>query len=561
MRENGRATAAYIRVSSDKQETARQERRIKASGFTIAFWFRDAEGKNPRDQPDKRPDFQRLLKAVQAGLLDKIVVDRQDRFGVADAYQWGKFISLLREHGTALVDADGKVLSGDDDVSILTGTLGAITSTREQKEKAHRNITGKIGHAAKGEYQGGYPPFGCDVVCFDSAGREKWRTVYVGHFKRWKVYPDGKREQFDGKDNAPRKDPTDTLRIRPSIETERVKWAVQAFKWYATEAISPRMLADRMNALKVDPIFNVAWHKTGMLSMLRNPAYIGLPTWNKRAGSRFMECVGGKVREVVRTNGHVAANRRRTAADFIQPDKPEYKPMVPLPIWEKVQAKIQVASTEQGKRLKRPPNTEELWLKPFLICGGCGKPMRACRGDSTPYLVASYLCGTYATYGQTNPAGCRCHRVAHDVLERIVLDYLKATAPKVRQLLEATETGNPGLALPVAFEFSGVMQRYAETFDKMHEFVEEHVGRDDMTRHKKAGQPLTMCTPCFMSASDPVSKRPSKRRKPSLTGWLRTSGALAPKSGAGPMRKWKRCKPRSTTYVSKLKTCAYLGAT
>ena len=103
-------------------------------------------------------------------------------------------------------------------------------------------------------------------------------------------------------------------------------------------------------------------------------------------------------------------------------------------------------------------------------------------------LSTSYLCGTYATYGQTNPAGCRCHRVAHDVLERIVLDYLKATAPKVRQLLEATETGNPGLALPVAFEFSGVMQRYAETFDKMHEFVEEHVGRDDMTRHKKAGR-------------------------------------------------------------------------
>ena len=138
MRENGRATAAYIRVSSDKQETVRQERRIKASGFTIAFCcFGTRREKSCVDQPDKRPDFQRLLKAVQAGLLDKIVVDRQDRFGVVDAYQWGKFISLLREHGTALVDADGKVLSGDDDVSILTGTLGAITSMREQKEEAN----------------------------------------------------------------------------------------------------------------------------------------------------------------------------------------------------------------------------------------------------------------------------------------------------------------------------------------------------------------------------------------------------------------------------------------
>ena len=89
--DRGRVTAAYVRVSSDKQDTARQERRIQAAGIPIALWFRDAEGKNPRDLPHKRPEFQCLLRAVEAGLLDKIIVDRQDRFGVADAFQWGKF--------------------------------------------------------------------------------------------------------------------------------------------------------------------------------------------------------------------------------------------------------------------------------------------------------------------------------------------------------------------------------------------------------------------------------------------------------------------------------------
>jgi len=147
MKENGRATAAYVRVSSDKQDTARQVNRIEATGLPITFWFRDETGKNPRDLAHKRPAFQDMLKAVQAGLISRIIVDRQDRFGVKDAYQWGKFISLLRDHGATLEDADGKVLSADDDVSILTGTLGAITSTREQKEKAHRNITGKVSKA------------------------------------------------------------------------------------------------------------------------------------------------------------------------------------------------------------------------------------------------------------------------------------------------------------------------------------------------------------------------------------------------------------------------------
>ena len=136
MQENGKATAAYVRVSSDKQDTARQETRIRATGLPISRWFRDNIGRNPRDLPHKRPAFQEMLQAVEGGLLGKIVVDRQDRFGVANAFQWGsKFIDLIRGHGATLVDADGKVLSADDDVSILTGTLGAITSTREQKAK------------------------------------------------------------------------------------------------------------------------------------------------------------------------------------------------------------------------------------------------------------------------------------------------------------------------------------------------------------------------------------------------------------------------------------------
>ena len=79
------AVAAYIRVSSDKQDTERQEKAIKASGRKIDHWFRDAEGRNPRDLPHKRKEFQRLMKAVEAGLIDTIVVDRQDRFGAADA--------------------------------------------------------------------------------------------------------------------------------------------------------------------------------------------------------------------------------------------------------------------------------------------------------------------------------------------------------------------------------------------------------------------------------------------------------------------------------------------
>ena len=241
---NGKASAGYIRISSDKQDTARQEQRVAAL-MPIDLWFRDNVGKNSRDQAHKRKAFQDMLRAVEGGLIGTIVVDRQDRFGSADAFEFGSFITTLRQHGTTLVDADGKVLSGDDDASILNSTLGALTSTREQKEKAHRSVTGKLRLAAEGEFQGGYPPYGFDVVCFGADGVEKWRTLYVGRFKRWKVWPDGRREKFDGKGNSPRKDANDKMFLRPSIEEERLKWALKAFEWYASEEISPKQIAGR----------------------------------------------------------------------------------------------------------------------------------------------------------------------------------------------------------------------------------------------------------------------------------------------------------------------------
>jgi len=472
MKDNGRATAAYVRVSSDKQDTARQVKRIEAIGFPITFWFRDETGKNPRDLAHKRPAFQDMLKTVQAGLIGRIVVDRQDRFGVKDAYQWGKFMDLLREHGATLVDADGRALSGDDDVSILTGTLGAITSTREQKEKAHRNITGKVSKAREGEYQGGYPPYAFDVVCFGVDGKEKWRTVYVGPFKRFKVYPDGNREAFDGKDNSPRKDPTDKLFIRPSIEKDRIKVAGQVFGWYADEDISPRQIATRLAELGVDAIYGKGWDKVRIREMLGNPAYIGFPTWNKKGASRFVEYVDGQFREVTNKKG----GRKREQGDYVQPAKPLYKPLVPPTTWAKVREKWQRASEECRAVPRRSPDTAELYLRPFVVCGHCGREMHATTGRSTAYLWPSYFCATYGKYGPKNPTGCHCHRVQHAVLERVVKAYVAETKPQVAQLLEATATGDLKAARPLLESLRVCEKEYHETILDIMEFIDEHDG-------------------------------------------------------------------------------------
>ena len=134
----------------------------------------------PAIKQDNAHEFQRLLKGVETGpyrLWWSIL-----RTGLTkNAYEFGKYVSQLAEHGCDLWSVNQGNLSADDPATILTSTVGAITSSREQEEKAQRSIGGKLVRESR-EYQGGYPPFGCDVVCFDSAGREKWRVVYDGHF-------------------------------------------------------------------------------------------------------------------------------------------------------------------------------------------------------------------------------------------------------------------------------------------------------------------------------------------------------------------------------------------
>lgn len=432
--------AAYVRVSSDKQDVTRQRENITAwttRNGAAPIWYEDSDGKNPRHRSDKRQSFQDLLKAVKAGRFERIIVDSQDRFGTKDAFEWGKLISILRDNDCELIDSQGRLLSGDDDGSVLSGVVGALTSKREQREKAHRNISGKVTYARKGEYQGGYAPYGTDVVCFGPDGKEKWRTVYVGHLDRLKVYPDGKSERFTGKNVTPVKDTTDTLRLRPTKEKDRLKIVRQVFKWYETEDISPRGIADRLNELQVVPIFGEAWYKHTIRAMLSNPIYIGLPTWNKRSNAAFVEYVNGRLQEI---NGK-ARTKRRESADFVQPEAPEFAPIVPVETFNKCQKKLQAASTT-ANRGHRSPKLAELWLRPFLYCGHCGEVMHAAGGGGTSRLKPNYFCSTYNKYGPKNPKGCHCHRVRHEVLEDLVLRYLKETTPKVAQLIQASDTGD-----------------------------------------------------------------------------------------------------------------------
>lgn len=188
--------AAYIRVSTDLQETERQYSAIRTfeKRYSVSIpkhhWFKD-EGW-ARDKADTRPAFQQLLKLADVGAVKWIVVDALDRFGTKSAKQLMHYLYRLEEAGCRLFDVNGKDWTAEDDGTEITALIEGKKNAKEPKDKSHRVLGGKAEKARAGEWQGGAVRLGFDVACYHrETDKELWRVVFEGRDKRLKVFADG----------------------------------------------------------------------------------------------------------------------------------------------------------------------------------------------------------------------------------------------------------------------------------------------------------------------------------------------------------------------------------
>jgi len=436
----GRYLVAYIRCSDEKSDAERQRTAIRTwaekHGLKISRWFEDIEGRNSRDDSEKRHYFQEMLRLIESNSVGGVVVDAIERLGFKDNHEFGYFIHIFRQHGcTGWATVEGN-LNAVDPGSIFSNTAKTVGAKIETTNIARRNLSKKILDAKQGLYQGGYPPFGFDVVCFEK-NEEVWRLVYDGgHHKRVKISADGNRQRYDGKGNFPSKDKGQELRIRPSIEMSNRLIAVkEMFSWFANENISPAQVATRLNRAGIKPQVGIAWNKQVVKALLQNPAYTGFPSFNKRAGSKFYEYVGGEAQPAPIEPGRMLPKkgRRRDRKDWVTTSEEQFEPIVDPAIYKIVQQKLNESSEKHC--CTRTPRVESFWLRNFLYCGKCGLPMRAWNESKW----RSYFCSTYGLYGKENPTGCRCHRVKADVIESIVMEYLTETGRKAA-VLQASQS-------------------------------------------------------------------------------------------------------------------------
>jgi DNA invertase Pin-like site-specific DNA recombinase len=505
-RPNGERGGAYVRVSDDSQDAARQRSQIETwlstHGLPSIQWYVDEGGS--RHKAERRPEFLRLMADVEEGKLDWVVVDSQDRFGTKHAYEHGHYLNRLISQGCELWSvAQGLLSNPDDPVAVMMGGIASLTSRREIKEKARRTLGGHVKKAERGLYQGGPPPFAFDVGIFDRQGNEKWRVVFEGRQRRLKRYRDGTTEEYNGKDNFPSYDATDEARLTPTLDEAKRAAAVKVFEWYADEAISFNQIARRLNKLNV-PYMGVVWRSSTVQRMLTNPIYRGVRAYGKTTQAEFYRHANGRIEEVPwHKNRPVVEKGPRT--DYIVPaEEFNTEPLIPRELWERVQGRV-----EQRKAPSHfAPRTSGLWLRGLLYCGRCGKPMQGYNPSQSPSGRESYVCGSYMSHGgPENPTGCRRNAVRASTIESLLFDYLERTGRKIESVLK-TRNNEPLLGNLVG-DLGEKEEAILATYRDMGRFVDDSISaqaaaapkEDDPRLAKLAGVARALAKAAFDPAS------------------------------------------------------------
>jgi hypothetical protein len=186
--------------------------------------------------------------------------------------------------------------------------------------------------------------------------------------------------------------------------------------------------------------------------MLKNPIYTGWQRWNSHGQGRFHEYLGGTQKPVKEARG----GRIRSKADWVLSDEQLFEPVVPMKVWEAVQAKL-----AKNPPQRRAPRSPDLWLRGLLYCSHCGQLMR---GVNRP-TRHEYVCSTYAKDKQN--ATCLRHCVNHDDIVDHIKRYLAEAGREAAIMLEVQKTGNTALLKPFEEKHKAVFQSSLEPLVKI----------------------------------------------------------------------------------------------
>jgi Site-specific recombinases, DNA invertase Pin homologs len=277
-----------------------------------------------------RPAMLELLKDVQSGLYDAVLVMDLQRLGRGDMEEQGIILKTFKNTNTKIITPDKEYdLSNEFDEEY--SEFEAFMSRKEYKMINKRLQRGIIHSVNSGNYNSPSPPFGYTI-----------------------------KEERLGR----------TLEPHPQ-QSEILK---SIFSWYVNESVGSQIIAERLNNMGLKTNKNKNWTCQAVTGILKNPVYTGKIVWRRTISSR---------------NPKNKSKRKQPSENWIVAEG-KHTALVPEDMFEKAQSIMK----NNTKTHTNPSTSLNNILAGIVVCGICGAKMRyRPYHNSAPHLVCINKCG------------------------------------------------------------------------------------------------------------------------------------------------------------------------
>ena len=387
--------AVYARQSVEKKNSISIEGQIElcrkaSSGNLSVYQDRGYSGKNT-----ERPDFQRLLRDIQAGKISKVYVYRLDRFSrsVAD---FGRLWEVLQEHHVEFVS-----VSENFDTTTPMGRamlhIIMVFAQLERETTAERVKDNYYRRAQLGAWPGGPAPFGYSV---------------------------GRANGADGRS------------IPTLVPSDCADHVIRIFNEYAMEGASLGSVAKKLNEEGVPSPKRGTWDNVALSRLLHNPTYV-MADEQVYLHYKGLGCIVTVPKESFDGVHGVLLVGKRDKSKKKYTDVREHSVsvlnsigIVPADVWLACQNKLQ-----KNQQIGNSGKGTHTWLSGLLKCAKCGYSLKVLKENKWRWLVCS---------GRYNLARCDA-KVTVDVseLEEIVAEKISEMLESVSEERVAIPTEDP----------------------------------------------------------------------------------------------------------------------
>jgi site-specific DNA recombinase len=307
----------YCRFSTSDQDErtsfARQETNCASladqHGLEIIHTYRDAA--RGGDEHD-RPDYNAMMAAARRGEFDFVLADESSRVWRPEGGELLDFVAELTSNDQHLITAKDGLDTRDESSILLVPIHGAVNRSERRKIAARTYGTlrelAKMGKCAGGRVYGYQTRRGQDG------------------YAEWAIKED---------------------------EAEVVRFI---FETYASQRITIRGIAARLNEKCVAPPRGENWSDRTLNKMMRNAMYTGVLRWGRQQWRKKFK-----------------ATRRTPKAreDFVEISKPELR-IVPESLWKRVQERRDGTPRPPKDKRRRGGRAPKHLLSGIIVCGVCG---------------------------------------------------------------------------------------------------------------------------------------------------------------------------------------------